>query len=1154
VTLLDTLCGDAAHARWLDALKRPGARADLSAPLPAGAHALLASLLVACGRTVLLIGRDPASLAVDCRRWLGGASACHAFPEWGGSASDRQTPPAQVRAERLRAASAFALGGPVVVCASPPSLLQPTLSPDALRSGTLRLEPRLHLPPDEAVARLVAMGYERQPLAEESGQFALRGGILDVFPLDAAFPVRAEWFGDDIDSLRTFHPENQRTILPSRGETILPSRELPGDPHALTALAESLRALNLNACRADVRALFTHDLDAIATGTLPEGAELYARLSHGTSTLLEHLPPDAVILEFVGLDSATGWVERQTEVARGEMDEGELPPDLPLPLFSLEDARVAMAQRTTAQVGEGLELGYREPETFAGRPDHLAEVLRDSGLLTVLRTGQEQRLRSLLANRGMDPPEAELTLAGERPASGCVIDGRDAASGFVHEGLGLRVLGDHELFGRAPVRARAARPAPKRISDAVDLHPGDLVVHTDHGIGRFLGMSVMEVDAAEREYLLLEYAGGDRVYVPVEYLDRIQRYIGGADTQPSLSKLGGAEWGTTKRKVREDVEVVARDLLQLYARRAAAGGHAFAPDSPWQGELEESFPFQETPDQLQAMAEIKSDMERGESMDRLLCGDVGFGKTELAVRAAFKAVMDGRQVAVLVPTTVLAQQHYYTFRDRLKAFPVKVAMLSRFSTADEERDAVRGLRTGDVDIVIGTHRVIASDVKFKDLGLVVIDEEHRFGVMQKERLKRLRAEVDVLSMSATPIPRTLHMALAGVRDMSVIATPPEGRLPVRTYVTADDDALVREVLRRELRRGGQVYYLHNRVRTIKKAADRVRSLVPEARIAIAHGQMDERELAATMVEFVAHEHDILVCTTIIESGIDNPNVNTIVIDDASHLGLAQLYQLRGRVGRGGVKAYAYFLYDPQRSLTETADKRLDVVSDLQDLGSGFKVALRDMEIRGAGSILGVEQHGAIAAVGFEMYARMLSDAVNVARGAPAHEELPEVTLALPVDHFLPHDYIEDERLRLQTYHELAEIENEVALDAADRELRDRFGEPPGPVVSLVWSLRVKILAAHAGIRGVALEAGSGITGEAARTGRAVERTLTLRFEDAVPAPLHRYGRVAGAKLRVDATRWGDAWQDRLVELLRDLGRTMAAAAAGEAAQSAALTS
>ena len=662
----------------------------------------------------------------------------------------------------------------------------------------------------------------------------------------------------------------------------------------------------------------------------------------------------------------------------------------------------------------------------------------------------------------------------------------------------------------------------------LEFAPGELVVHVDHGIARFGGMRLIDSEGTQREYLELEYAEADKLFVPVENLDRVQKYLGG-EGQPTLHRLGTGDWSRARSRAKKVVEDVAEDLLKIYSQREARPGIAFAPDNAWQQELEASFPYEETPDQLNALAEIKADMESDRPMDRLLCGDVGFGKTELALRAAFKAAMSGKQTALLAPTTVLAQQHFHVFRERLAKFPVTVEMLSRFVDDETQARTIEGLKAGTVDILIGTHRLLQNDVRFKRLGLLVIDEEHRFGVMQKERLKKLRTQLDVLSLSATPIPRTLHMAVGGIRDMSVIQTPPEERQPIKTYVTADEDEMVKEVIGRELDRGGQVFYVHNRVRTIQKAAERVRRLVPGARVIIGHGQMGEDELAHVMVDFEAAKSDVLVCTTIIESGLDIPNVNTIVVERSDRFGLAQLYQLRGRVGRSGRRAYAYFLFDPRRSLTEGADKRLDVISGLHELGQGFKIALRDLEIRGAGNLLGTEQHGAIAAVGFEMYLQMLQSAVSKLRSGSEESAIgdvlstAEMNLELPLDHFIPRSYIRDEKLRLGAYRQLAGAEDEAELDAVMRSLMDRYGPGPSQLDNLVYSLRVKLRGQRLGLRGVVAE-GHDI----------VIRVDPKRLLDVDELARRMAGRISIGVNRIKMRRQGEGWQRELLSLLEEM--------------------
>jgi transcription-repair coupling factor (superfamily II helicase) len=788
---------------------------------------------------------------------------------------------------------------------------------------------------------------------------------------------------------------------------------------------------------------------------------------------------------------------------------------------------------TASEVEGGVDLGWTDVDPVVARPD-AAEVLHRWAAegAVVLASEQGERVAEVLGG-GSAPAEVDLDVDWE-PAPGLYHADLDLRAGFASPRLGLRVYSDSELFGR--VRRPVARPARGRRSDtplALEYQPGELVVHVDHGVARFHGMRLIdardEAGDIQREYLELEYAEGDKLFVPVENLDRVQKYLGGSDEHPALHRLGTADWNRARKRAARAAEDVAEDLLKIYAQREARAGFAFMPDTAWQEELEASFPYEETPDQLAALAEIKADMESERPMDRLLCGDVGFGKTELALRAAFKAVMSGRQVAMLAPTTVLAQQHFQVFTQRLQGFPVTVEVLSRFRTEDEQQRTLAGLKAGAVDIAIGTHRLLSRDVRFKRLGLLIIDEEQRFGVMQKERLKRLRANLDVLSLSATPIPRTLHMAVTGIRDMSVIQTPPEDRQPIKTYVTADDEHLVAEVIQRELDRGGQVYYVHNRVRTIQRAAERVRQLVPEARIAVGHGQMDEEDLARVMVDFGAGRHDVLVCTTIIESGLDIPNVNTLVVERADMFGLSQLYQLRGRVGRAGKRAYAYFLYDPKRSLTEAADKRLDVIQGLHELGLGFKIALRDLEIRGAGNLLGTEQHGAISAVGFEMYLQMLQSAVAKLRSGAEEEAVgdvlstAEMNLDLPLDHFIPRSFIRDERLRLGAYRQLAGAEDEADLERILSSLRDRYGRAPAQLDNLVYSLKVKIRGQRIGLRAV--------IGDAREV---VIRVDPDRFLDVERLQQLFPGKLAIGPNKVRLRRQGEGWRRDLLNLLDGL--------------------
>jgi transcription-repair coupling factor (superfamily II helicase) len=784
--------------------------------------------------------------------------------------------------------------------------------------------------------------------------------------------------------------------------------------------------------------------------------------------------------------------------------------------------------------GEAIDLGWTEPDTLVGRPRAALELAAQGDTATVIfATEQDERLKAFLEESKVRSAvgEADLDLDLELEPAIRRAD-VDIAAGVSQKQIGFFLATDAELFGRLrrPSRASRGRTQARDLTKefTLDFAPDELVVHVDHGVARFKGMRLIESEGAHREYLELEYAEGDRLFVPVENLDRVQKYLGG-EGQPALHRLGTSDWTRARGRARKVVQDVADELLKIYSLREARPGIAFAPDTAWQAELEASFPYEETPDQVAALAEIKADMESDRPMDRLLCGDVGFGKTELALRAAFKAAMSGKQVALLAPTTVLAQQHFHVFRERLAKFPVVVEMLSRFVDDETQARTIEGIKAGQVDIVVGTHRLLQRDVRFKRLGLLVVDEEHRFGVMQKERLKKLRTQLDVLSLSATPIPRTLHMAVGGIRDMSVIQTPPEERQPIKTYVTADEDELVREAIIRELQRGGQVYFVHNRVRTIQKAADRIQELVPEARIGIGHGQMGEDDLARVMVEFESAKFDVLVCTTIIESGLDIPNVNTIIVERSDRFGLAQLYQLRGRVGRSGRRAYAYFLYDPRRSLTEQADKRLDVISGLHELGQGFKIALRDLEIRGAGNLLGTEQHGAIAAVGFEMYLQMLQGAVSKMRSGSEETAVgdvlstTEMNLDLPLDHFIPRSYIRDEKLRLGAYRQLAATEDEEELDAVLRSLEDRYGPGPSQLDNLAYSLRIKLRGQRMGLRGVVAD-GHDI----------VIRVDPQRFLDVDELSRRMAGRIAVAPNRLKMRRQGEGWQRELLQLLDEM--------------------
>jgi transcription-repair coupling factor (superfamily II helicase) len=792
-------------------------------------------------------------------------------------------------------------------------------------------------------------------------------------------------------------------------------------------------------------------------------------------------------------------------------------------------------QRFGSEETGARRLPMRVTPSFAGKLKALAQqatAWAKQGREVVIASQQAVRLAALLEEEGAGP-ELTRRLAQPRGQGSVTIMPSAVGGGFMID-EGPILITDAEIFGfrkrRRPTRTRTGIKADL----VATLEVGDYLVHADHGIARFGGMVRRTVDGVEREYLELQYAENDRLLVPADQLDSVTRYVGPTEHPPSLTRLGSQDWARAKRRVRQAVVELAQELLELYAKRELARGHAFAPDGAWQLQMEAAFPFVETADQLAAIREVKRDMEDPRPMDRLICGDVGYGKTEVAIRAAFKAVADGKQVAVLVPTTVLAEQHGHTFRERCAGFPVRVEVLSRFRSEQQQREIVGSITRGEVDVAIGTHRLLQKDVRFKDLGLVVVDEEQRFGVAHKERLKQMREEVDVLTLSATPIPRTLQMSLVGIRDMSTVSTPPEERLPIRTYVTGWDDEIIREAIDRELERGGQAYFVHNRVHNIERIVSRLRALVPEAEFCVGHGQMPEEQLERAMLEFSAGDHDVLVCTTIIESGLDIPNVNTIIINNADTFGLAQLYQLRGRVGRSANRAYAYLLFDKDRTLSEHAQKRLEAIFEASELGAGFQIALRDLEIRGAGNVLGTEQSGHIAAVGYEMYSKLVAEAVSAlkqafrADGGPVQGTgaVPIPLIDLPLSAHIPESYIEDFHSRLAVYQRVADIETAEAVAAMQAELRDRFGPVPPSVDNLLYVALVKSLARKAGAESVKTD--EHMFHIRIRGGVSDEQRVAveaLAFRGALTGP---------NQVRVDRVGAGEDWMRWLVRILRAL--------------------
>jgi transcription-repair coupling factor (superfamily II helicase) len=967
--------------------------------------------------------------------------------------------------QRLLALWRLRDGEPIAVVASLRAAMEWTLPSETLAERGRALRVGTTLPWQRTAAWLLSLGYEPVPEVSEPGTFSRRGGIIDVYPASATEPARIELFGDDIESIRSFDPVTQRSQSTLEELVVLPAREITLERGP--EVADRIAGAGWDGLGDDLGD-YTTLLEGLRQGQYAPGVDTFAPLLGATSSLIAHLPPDRATVVFEdSVELALAWdsYEALAEERREELRDNGLPvtgfPAPYVPRTQLEREAAAHGAIRVAPADNALKLGWPSSSSYAGRLDvFLREVVVAGSGTRVVATPQAARLAELLAERdAIVTPKETLP---EPPASGAlVLLHVPLAEGFAIPELDLRVFTDAEVFGfRKPRHPERRRRRVAIGSFLQDLKPGDHVVHEDSGIARFEGFETKQVIGVEREYLILTFADGTR-WLPTDRIDKITRYVGGQ--APALSVMGGRDWLKTKGKAKRAAAEIARELLRLYAAREATPGHPFGKDTPWQIEMENAFPYTETPDQLLAIEETKKDMERSRPMDRLVVGDVGYGKTEVALRAAFKSVMDGKQVAILVPTTVLAQQHYETFSERLATFPVKIEMLSRFRLPAEQKETVERIRTGDVDIVIGTHRVLQKDVSFRDLGLVVIDEEHRFGVRHKERLKSMRTEVDVLSMTATPIPRTLHMALSGVRDISVIETPPEDRQPIETHVVERSDDVIREAIVRELDRGGQVYYVHNRVFGIEQETERLRQLVPQAKFIVGHGQMDERKLERVMVDFADQDHDVLVCTTIIESGLDIPNVNTIVIDRAGTLGLAQLYQLRGRVGRSAEKAYAYLLYTREATLTEQARARLQAVFEASELGAGFKIAMHDLEIRGAGNILGAEQHGHVAAVGFELYAQLLEEAVNEQRGTRTGAAAgSEVVVDLALSTAIPDEYIPARARKLEMYRRMAELRELDELVALREELKDRYGPPPEPMRNLLYGVEVKLRAAKAG--------------------------------------------------------------------------------------------
>jgi transcription-repair coupling factor (superfamily II helicase) len=1014
-------------------------------------------------------------------------------------------PDYSVIGERLSVLHALASGKVVIAVTPINAALRRTMPRENLLRSYASIKVGDQIDIDRFAALLAEMGYEHTDVVDRHGEFAKRGGLVDVYASNEDDPLRIELFGDEVESIRHFDSASQRSIDKIPSAEILPAREVLLDAdnrvraaeqirRELEAQAQSLEAKGEQEAAHRLREKVEDDILHIESGAYFDEIEFYLPYLHPQEcSAFDYLPAECIIVLDEPMQIKSHWEQQEEQIvetlinraSRGAILASQERQHVPFEqtikraISTYQTLIFSLLSRSTAwaKAEKTIQVTSSPTDTFAGHIEAAMDQIKTwaaNGLNVVIATAQDARMLEILAEYGVSAVRLEdekpnLLLIDEQRQDGLMpvfVAHSPLRMGYKLEDARLVVLTDTEIFGMprlARVRKRSHEGIP--ISSVLDLKEGDYVVHVNHGIGYYRGIHKMENNGVEREYLLIEYAHGDKLYVPTDQIDRVQKYIGGEGTPPVIHRLGGSEWARTTKRVSKAVEELAKELVELYAWRQALEGHAFSPDTPWQQELESSFPYEETPDQLQAIQDVKRDLESPRAMDRLLCGDVGYGKTEVAIRAAFKVVCDGRQVAVLCPTTVLAQQHFNTFSERLAAFPIKIEMLSRFRSRAEQKEIIEGLKYGTIDIVIGTHRLLSNDVQFRDLGLLVIDEEQRFGVRHKEKLKMMKKTVDTLTMTATPIPRTLHMSLSGIRDMSIINDPPEGRMPIKTFVKEADPDTIRQAIIREIDRGGQVFFVHNRVENIGHIADQVQKLVPYARVDIAHGQMPEAELEKVMMDFYEHKFDVLVCTTIIESGLDIPNANTIIINEADKLGLAQLYQLRGRVGRSDRQAYAYLLYKPDKVISEVAEKRLDAIREFTELGSGFRIALRDLEIRGAGNLLGPEQSGQMAAVGFDLYCQLLARAVAEVKGEEVEEfELPPVDL--PIDAYIPQDYMPNEAHRILFYKKMAAVKSVDELQAVQDELEDRFGDPPRAVWNMLAIIRLRLRCRELGIESI----------------------------------------------------------------------------------------
>ncbi|MCX7800583.1 MAG: transcription-repair coupling factor [Fimbriimonadales bacterium] len=1085
-------------------------RVEWAETCPASRPPLLAARWLANPTKVLVVAPSyEKALAWEAKLTLSGIpkTLVRQLPSGLSALFEDATPEYAALSDRMGALQALASDEPCVVVATPGAALERTLPRELIRESLRRIFPGLPMSPENLAQTLVKLGYEFQEPVRLPGQFSRRGGIVDVYAAGQELPIRIEFFGDEVETLRAFDPGTQRSVGPVEALDLMPAREtiIPPETGGLGDLVRS--ALLREAASLPSEAASRLEELVSADAECLDAREYFDRLDLYRPLLL---PDSGCAVDLLG---PTGWLvldeplELQTVAERVESElsdaldarsrRGEIlsakPQDFLLPVEKLGSHEPLLALNLLSGlppwVGslEAVSVEAKSLEPYAGRSEALASNLRnwlDAGFSVAMATDQPNRAQTVL-HRAELPASAPESPWDDAPPRGLWLVGGNPAGGFVLPTARTALLTDAELFGVARLRLpqrRFSEGAP--IATVLDLKPGDYVVHIHFGIGVFRGLVKRNIDGIEKEFLYLEYAPPDKLFVPTDQLDRVQKYLNPGDAHPKLNRLTGGDWRKTIAKAKEDARQFARELVQLYAARSSVERPPIAGDTPWQQEMESTFPWVETPSQLRAIQEVKEDLARPYPMDRLVCGDVGFGKTEVAIRAAFRVVQEGRQVAVLCPTTILSEQHFRNFRERLESFGVRLELLNRFRTAKERKAVVDGLRAGEVDIVIGTHSLLTKEIAFRHLGLVVIDEEQKFGVRQKEALKKLRTQVDVLSLSATPIPRTLSMALMDIRQLSLINDPPPGRLPIRTFVRPYSNEVVREAILRELARGGQIFYVYNRVESIGHVAERLRRMVPDARIGVGHGQMSEDQLEPVMIGFIRGEIDILLSTTIIENGIDIPNANTLIVENADQLGMAQLYQLRGRVGRSDRQAYAYLLYQPSKALTEGSLARLEALQEFSSLGSGYSLAFRDLQIRGAGDLLGAKQHGSMAAVGYELYTQLINEAVlalkSAADGQPASpgevadplaslQPLP--TLDVPVPALIPATYIADQAQRLYYYQQMMTARSLEQLASVAGEIEDRYGHPPQEVKNAFTVMACRFLADELGMEKIDAKGG-----------------------------------------------------------------------------------